>query len=639
MDSRLWMASDFLKEETEKTSAMEDEFSCQEKLPSLTEQPYIGQWYSLDIVELINNEICELPQSPDCPKLRKLLLQGNVELIHISDSFFDNMPLLQYLDLSNTSIRDLPPSISKLAELKKFYLKNCDLFVELPPIIGHLKKLQELDLDQTLITHLPEEVRELINLQRLILCFDQDLGYGEEGNRISSSTIIPSGVISNLTQLNYLSINVDPEDKRWNENVTNILVEIFELKKLETVNIYVPEAELLGLISSIKYLNFRLVVGHHMHRFISRVTPQVEQNFKHCDHSIKFVNGVNVPNGVKLNLGRFRALYLDRHMTMKSLTDFELMNLQKLRVCIVAECNEMETIVDGSYSHDGPALPNLECLIVFYMKNLRSICEGPKPSFFMLKSIALHTCPMLTTIFTLETLNNLSLLEEVIVEDCPKVTTLISHNSSEHEKHSFLPRLRMIILLYLPELVSIFNGLHIGPYIEKMGFYNCPKLQSLWKSELSSKYLTVIKGESNWWETLHWNAADWGDLGRPTFLDLIFFPIDEETDVMTQMITCHTEIPYSDENKFQRKRKRSIPLKGKRPPAIIVREESIRGKPSTREVFRPSLIWSPTVIHCSPMEFRNVVERFTGSSVPKETISWEKEMSTLTEDVEELRVE
>ncbi|KAK7359135.1 hypothetical protein VNO77_01082 [Canavalia gladiata] len=501
----------------------------------LTEAPYIGRLRGLIRIELMENKICELPQSPDCPKLQVLLLQGNIELIDIPDSFFDNMPLLRYLDLSKTSIRDLPPSISKLTELKKFYLRSCDLFVELPPIIGQLKKLQELDLDQTLITHLPKEVGELINLKRLILCFDQELGYGYEGNQISSSTIIPPGVISNLTQLNYVSINVDPEDERWNENLTNILSEIFELERLETVNIYVPKAELLELIPAQKSLNFRLVVGHHKQRFISRVTPQMEQKFKHYECSVKFVNGVNVPNGVRMNLRRFRALYLDRHMTMKSLNDFELKNLQRLGLCILAECNEMETIVDGSYLHDEPALPNLEYLIVFYMKNLRSICEGPKPSFLYLKSIALHTCPKLSTIFTLDSLKNFSLLEELIVEDCPKVTTLINHNSSEHERSVFLPRLRMIVLLYLPELVNIFNGLHIGPYIEKMGFYNCPKLKSLSKSELSSKSLRMIRGELRWWETLEWNVEEWGDADRPNFLDLFFSSIDEDADLMTQL--------------------------------------------------------------------------------------------------------
>ncbi|KAL2343201.1 hypothetical protein Fmac_004486 [Flemingia macrophylla] len=510
----------------------------------LTEPPNIRQWHRLIQIELMDNKIYELPHSPDCPKLKVLLLQGNSDLFDISDSFFDHMPLLQQLDLSYTSITNLPPSIFKLTQLKKLYLRGCDLLIELPPQIGRLKNLVELDLDGTLITHLPKEVGELISLQRLTLCFDGYhgiLGHGKEDKQVSNLTIIPAEVISNLTRLRYLCINVDPEDERWNENVDSVLVEIFGLERLEMVSIYVPKAELLELIPIERSLNFKLVVGHHMRRFISRVTPELEQKFNSFDRSIKFVNGVSVPNVVKMNLTHFKALYLDRHMTIKSLSDFELKNLSGIQVCILAECNEMETIVDGSYLHDGHALPNLKFLSVFYMKNLRSICEMSKPSFLRLKSIALHTCSVLTTIFTLDSLNNLSLLEEIIIEDCPKVTTLISHDSPNQKTEFCLPKLRMITLLYLPELVSIFNGQHVEQVLEKMEFYYCPKLQCLSKSELSSKFLKVIKGESMWWEALKWNAEEWGNTSRPIFLESIFSPISEEADILTQLV-AHPKI-------------------------------------------------------------------------------------------------
>ncbi|KAL2343197.1 hypothetical protein Fmac_004482 [Flemingia macrophylla] len=506
----------------------------------LTEPPYIGQWHGLIWIELMDNKICELPQSLDCPKLKVLLLQGNVDLLDIPNSFFNHMPLLQQLDLSYTSIRNLPPSVSKLIQLKEFYLRGCDLLMELPSEIGHLKNLEKLDLDGTLITHLPKEVGELINLQSLTICFDE-YHHGKKEEQISNS-IIPPGVISNLVELNYLSINVVPEDVRWNENVSSVLLEIFGLQKLLTVSLYVPRVELLELLPVTRSLNFKLIVGHHMQRFISRVTPAaLEPRFKHCDHSIKFVNGTNVPNGVKMNLKHFKTLYLDRHMTIKSLSEFGLKNLYQLQVCILAECNEMETIVDGSYSRDRQALPNLEFLSVFYMKNLRSICEGHNPSFFLLKSIALHTCPVLTTIFTLDSLKNMFLLEEIIIEDCPKVTTLISHGSPVQKPVIFLPMLRKISLLYLPELVNIFNGMNVVHNLEKIEFYYCPKLQSLSKCELSSKSLKIIKGENMWWKALKWNVTEWGDASRHKYFDKLFSPINEKADIMTHHPIAHQE--------------------------------------------------------------------------------------------------
>jgi len=500
----------------------------------LTEPPCIGQWQNLVQIQLIDDKICELPQSPDCPKLKVLLLQGNADLLDIPDSFFDHMPLLQHLDISYTSIRDLPPSLTKLMQLKKLYLKGCDLFMEISPQIFQLKNLEELDLDGTLITHLPKDIRELINLQRLVLCFDayhRVLSRGKKGKLISNTMIIPPGVISNLTQLNYLSLDVDPEDEQWSENVNSVLVEILGLEKLKTVSLYVPKADLLELIPAKKSLDFRLVVGHHMRRLISRVTPELETKFKHFDYSMKFVNGVNIPSGVDMNLGRFKVLYLDRHMTIKSLSDFNLSNVRGLKVCILAECNEMETIVDGGNSRDEPVSLKLEFLSVFYTKNLRSICQECSP-FSYLKHIALHTCPMLTTIFTLYTFISIPFLEEINVEDCPKVTTLLSHDSPKHKLTFFFPKLRVISLLHLPNLVNIFNGMRVEHVLEEMIFYCCPKLQSISRSELPWKYLKFIKGESMWWEALEWSVSEWGSAGRPKVFEQFFKPINVEADMM-----------------------------------------------------------------------------------------------------------
>ncbi|XP_029127498.1 disease resistance protein RPS2 isoform X2 [Cajanus cajan] len=575
----------------------------------LTEPPHIGRWHGLIRMELMDNKICELPQSPKCPKLKVLWLQGNVDLMDIPDSFFNHMPLLRHLDLSYTSIRNLPLSFFKLIQLRKFYLRGCDLFMELPPEIRHLKNLEELDLEGTLITHLPKEVGELMKLQSLTASFDE-YHHGKKEEQISNS-IIPPGVISNLALLNCLSINVDPGDERWNENVTSVLMEIFGSNTLETVNIYVPRAELLECIPSTRFLNFKLVVGHHVKRFISRVTPELEQKFKNCDYSIKFVNGVNVPNGVKMNLGHFKALYLDRHMTIKSLSDFELRNLSGLQVCILAECNEMETIVHGNNLHDELALPKLQFLSVFYMKNLRSIREGSSLSFFHLKSIALHTCPMLTTIFTSDSLNTLFFLEEIIVEDCPKVTTLISHDSSEQKSMFHLPKLRRVLLLYLPELVNIFNGLCAEHKLQEMVFYYCPKLQSFSKWELSSKSLKIIKGESIWWETLKWNAAEWEDVGGPKFFDHFFSPINEVSDMMIQL-GAHQETQLStflDENKLQRKRKKFVPLEGPHPPSLRIGKESDTfGLRKSRKAAKTQTFSINTTVG----EFGNLVRHYTG---------------------------
>ncbi|KAF7842807.1 protein EDS1L-like [Senna tora] len=510
----------------------------------------IEQLTNLEKLDLSGTPIAYLPPSLNLPKLRRLFLQGNLDLMEIPPSFFDHMPLLSILDLSCTSIHDLPSSFFNLEELREFYLKDCELFMELPPEIERLRNLKKLDLDGTQITHLPKEIQELSNLKSLSLSFfgyHHDNGHGKKCMSFSSSPMIPLGVISKLTHLRSLRIDVNPDSVWWHNNAEQILVEIAGLESLRILDLYVPEATLLKLLIGRRIAYFRFIVGHHMQRIISRAPPAVEVKFKQSNQSLRFVNGVDFPNEVKIILQSVQAFFLDRHMTINYLSQFGKENLSDLELCILAECNEMHSIVGGEDSQLG-WFNSLKFLTIFYMKNLRSISQEPTTSlsFCRLKFLALHTCPELTSIFTIHFLDDLSNLEELIVEDCPKVYSLISSPSSEPTRAIFLPRLRKLSLLYLPELVSISNGFHIGESLEKIGFYYCPKLGTLSSKELSSRKLKVIKGEIKWWEALKWSEAEWGQ-GRPHNFNQIFCPIDEEVDVLAQLTSDEVESSDSHE--------------------------------------------------------------------------------------------
>jgi disease resistance protein RPS2 len=98
------------------------------------------------------------------------------------------------------------------------------------------------------------------------------------------------------------------------------------------------------------------------------------------------------------------------------------------------------------------------------MKNLMRIWEGPvqRKCLSLLKSLTLRTCPQLATIFTTGILDNLYNLEELTVEDCPSIKTLVSCKiSAEPKIFDFLPRLKRISLHYMPGLVSISSGLQL----------------------------------------------------------------------------------------------------------------------------------------------------------------------------------
>ena len=174
------------------------------------------------------------------------------------------------------------------------------------------------------------------------------------------------------------------------------------------------------------------------------------------------------------------------------------------------------------------------------MKNLRSIWKGPPilGSLSRLKALVLYTCPQLTTIFTLEQTFYLFDLEELAVEDCPKIESIVvTHNPTAtvlmlwRESYLF-PKLRKISLHYMPKLVSISNGLRISPILEWMSFYYCPSLKTLSPEEVHSNDLKVIIGEAKWWRELNWNKSKWL---QPPNLDAIFHPIEQDTYFVTRL--------------------------------------------------------------------------------------------------------
>ncbi|KAF3946964.1 hypothetical protein CMV_026834 [Castanea mollissima] len=442
----------------------------------LTMPPKDEDWKNAKEIYLMDNELSILPENPRCPNLSALFLPRNYKLRMIPPSFFYHMPALQILNLSRTSIKSLPDSIIKLVSLKRLFLNNCHRLMMLSPKVGDLKQLEVIDLEGAKIMDLPLEIKELTNLKCLEVSFYGYISNGNGKKAMQSNAVVPCGVISALSLLEELNIDVNPDDERWDARVEDIVTEVCTLK--------------------------RFTVGRHVKRIVSRVP---------CDAE---------------------------HVTIKKLSDFGTRNMKELKCCVVGECNEVQVIIDAedaygeegiseivseSYDAERIVLGSLEYLYIYYMKSLRSIWEGSvqQNSLFLLKSLTLRTCPMLTTIFTQGLLDNLCNLEELKVEDCPSIKSIVScGNFAELRTSHFLPNLKKILLHYMPGLVSISSGLHIAPQLEFLSLYNCPNLKNPLVDEVSSQDLKKIKGERSWWEALEWSN------GRPSYLDEIFVPTD-----------------------------------------------------------------------------------------------------------------
>ncbi|XP_075652497.1 uncharacterized protein LOC142622828 [Castanea sativa] len=527
-----------------KSSEMKPEASEQHGLflmqdgSGLTKPPKDGDWKNVKVIYLMDNELSDLPENPRCPNLSALFLPRNYKLRMIPQPFFNFMPVLQILNLSRTGIKSLPDSLIRLVSLKRLFLNNCHRLMILSPKVGDLKQLEVLDLEGANIMDLPKEIKNLTNLTCLEVSF---YGFTSNGRRtMQSNAVVPCGVISALSQLEELNIDVNPDDKRWDACVEDIVNEVCTLKRLETLKFYFPRVELLSHFLWNRPLlpNFRFTVGHHVKRIMSRVPPDAEFELERWERCLKYINGVGVHRDIKKLLQHVTAFFLDRHATIKKLSDFGTRNMKQLKCCVVGECNELQVIIDAAdaYGEDGLSeivsesydaerivLGSLEHLYIYYMKSLRSIWEGPvqQSSLFLLKSLTLSTCPQLTTIFTQGLLDNLCNLGELKVEYCHSIKSIVSCEiSAEHGTSYFLPNLKKISLHCVPGLVSISNGLHIAPKLEWLSFYNCPNLKNPLIDEVSSQDLKKIRGERRWWEALEWSN------GRPGYLDEIFVPIE-----------------------------------------------------------------------------------------------------------------
>ncbi|KAK3031408.1 hypothetical protein RJ639_037406 [Escallonia herrerae] len=341
--------------------------------------------------------------------------------------------------------------------------------------------------------------------------------------------------LSKLTQLKLLSIDVNPDGEWWDAEVKDIMNELSSLSNLESLTLHFPTAQLLeqflqltrnqqSICSALSH--FRLVVGCHEQYFVSHIPDDLEKEFEKFEKCLKYINGEDNTYVIAKALKHATAFFLDGHWTIRSLSTFKIDDLNKLKFCLLRECNKMQTIVDGrEYYHEGRdyqrekyALGSLENLGVYYMEVLKSIWKGPicSGSLSSLGTLTLHTCPNLTTIFTLELLPNLINLEGLLVEDCPKVSSLISIDSSCLETNCFLPHLKKMSLLDLPELMNLSSGLNIAPKLEML---------------VLSEDLKEIKGQSEWWDSLMWHESELSR-GRPDYLVRAFLPLESNGDLM-----------------------------------------------------------------------------------------------------------
>ncbi|KAI3443611.1 hypothetical protein Pfo_000276 [Paulownia fortunei] len=362
----------------------------------LLEAPCAESWKQAERISLMDNEITELSEIPTCPNLSTLLLQWNNGLSKISNGFFKYMLALKVLDLSFTSIKELPKSICKLAEIRHLDLSGTKLRT-LPRELGSLTNLRHLNMqrNQYLRTIPREAISGLCQLRALNFYYSYS---GWEMQNFEGSSELRITDLECLRNLDSLGITVTDLSALSTVSRSKFLRECIQY-------LYIKECEGLYQLPLSSYPGDgdqlrRLSINNCVDLKYLAFNEAADQNWL-PNLEILALNGLpnltsiwknRVSYGCLLNLRCVNISYCHK---LKNVS--WILRLPKLEMVYIFYCKEMEEVIseeDAVKEDYLNAFPNLRIMSIRDVPELRSICQ--KAIFFpCLKKIAVIDCPKL----------------------------------------------------------------------------------------------------------------------------------------------------------------------------------------------------------------------------------------------------
>ncbi|GKV51076.1 hypothetical protein SLEP1_g57754 [Rubroshorea leprosula] len=463
----------------------------------LIEVPNERGWGNdLKKVSLMLNNISKIPLGlcPKCPTLSTLILSNNYKLLEIPESFFEGMPELKVLDLSNTNIEALPDSISNLEKLSSLRLKWCKRLRYLPSL-AKLRALKKLDLYSSKIEVVPEGMEKLISLEYLDLSNCYNLKE------------IPMGMLSNLSNLQYLLVYGELKIKGE---------EIARLSKLETFE---------GVFYDIQGYNY--FVNSQDFQILTDYKIVVGDQFSGIDQKKPVVNINNCDLGEECIVlpDNLQNLVIEECKNMRSSLNKAVLleKTTELSYCVIRDCEDMKCVVHLD-SSSCPVLEKIEELFLWYLPKLSVLMrvEGvatPLHVFSNLKMLRVWFCSRLRKLFPLELLQAFQNLEEIDVYWCKQLKEIIALSDSDASSDKFtFPKLRRLLLSNLPQLKNICSAKRVVvcDSVEEIKMLKCPELKRIpvqlplldngQPSPLPRlKEIQIDEESKEWWESVEWD--------------------------------------------------------------------------------------------------------------------------------------
>ncbi|GAB2214619.1 hypothetical protein Droror1_Dr00018975 [Drosera rotundifolia] len=489
-------------------------------------------------MSLIDNDIYQLPSDRNHPELVLLLLQKNHKLRVIPDDFFEGIPALQVLDLSDIpNSFKLPMTLSCLTNLKTLYIENND--IEDLSVLGELRSLEILSLQKSSFALLPAQLGRLTNLRLLDLTESQ-------------IREIPSNVISGLSQLEELYAWGSYSDWEVEESQSEgraTLSEILSLEHLNTLHIHISKSRSLmkDITRSCQDLKrYHIQIGEKFNwepksrTSICFNIPDEEKLQKPiADWNMVLVEAVDELFLTQWKeLQSLELLHAEGFSSVKSLC-IQRCGLQNgvpsswldrmihLRELSISSCPSLgEVFLSNSSNPVTEVLPRLTRMHLQDLPRLETIWRGVVPSlcFQSLTSIRVIDCNRLKIMFTDAITKTLKQLEILEVSNCDDMEILISRKGDHTadpanqkinlsslrsyplestDTEIVFPRLRNLKLMHLRNIITLTEPRVIldCPSLEQLTVASCPRLMKLPFDPKTLPNLK-IKAERKWLEKL-----------------------------------------------------------------------------------------------------------------------------------------
>ncbi|GLT95043.1 hypothetical protein SLE2022_127480 [Rubroshorea leprosula] len=451
---------------------------------------------------MIDTGLKELPNFPECSKVLSLLLQKNPEFEAFPPSFFTTKQELQVLNLYRTGIKSLPSSFFIwLTGLKALFLNACPNLEDLPHQIEQLHHLEVLDIRDCKVIFIPTFIGKLVSLRCLRVPY-----YKERRTNGRGEIMTEEQVISKLSKLEELVIDV-VSFNQWHAEAINVIQQVTSLKKLTSLKTCFPNTKVLTTLMNGKSEWRGRQQLSVFWSFVGQNTdpPEILDYFSYpVDRFLRY-DGYDDDSSTSTVFPETDALELIGHDKIKYLSDFiKAPGLHGVRVCLVKECSNMETVLAGNKAGLIDILPSLEQLHLRNLLKLKSIFEDllSEARLSKLHTIVVCNCMSLIKIGKIQQLPN---LKKLTIESCHLVEKLIVNTKG----NGSMQNLEILELFYLTDLSTICTDKSLlWPHLKVFRAFECPKLKRLPFNGENAKELKKIEGQQAWWGSLEWVDDD-----------------------------------------------------------------------------------------------------------------------------------